>query len=108
MKDFYSSMNQNSEYINQDSSLKQDEYSAAKPDAGAAEVKQLNPCGPDQRQSWKLYAGAIVKSEAQPAGMQLKRAAKLLIVIGLNIKHAVCRITFMLYPIFFYNEWLFS
>ena len=32
--------------------------------------------------------------------MQLKREAKLLTVIGLTTMHAVCRITFMLYPIF--------
>ena len=31
--------------------------------------------------------------------MQLKREAKLLTVIGLNTKHADCRIIFMLYPI---------
>ena len=32
---------------------------------------------------------------SEPAGVQLKRAAKMLTVIGgLNTKHAVCRITF--------------
>ena len=31
--------------------------------------------------------------------MQLEREAKLLTVIGLNTKHADCRIIFMLYPI---------
>ena len=36
--------------------------------------------------------------------MQLKREAKLLTVIGLTTMHAVCRITFMLYPIFFYRR----
>ena len=41
----------------------------------------------------------MIKSEARPAGVQLKRAAKLLTVIGLTIKHEVCRITLMLYPI---------
>ena len=33
--------------------MKQDVYSAARPDAGATEVKQLNPGGPDQKQSIK-------------------------------------------------------
>ena len=36
--------------------------------------------------------------------MQLKREAKLLTVIGLTTMHAVCRITFMLYPIFFISK----
>ena len=35
----------------------------------------------------------------QPTGVQLKREAKLLTVIGLNTKHADCRIIFILYPI---------
>ena len=34
---------------------------------------------------------------ARPTGVQLKREAKLLTVIGLNTKHADCRIVFMLY-----------
>ena len=54
--------------------------------------------GPSQL-NWKLYAGAIIKYEARPTGMQLKRSAKLLTVIGLTTKHVVCRITFRLYPI---------
>ena len=33
--------------------MKQDEYSTAKSDAGATEVKQLNPGGPVQTQSIK-------------------------------------------------------
>ena len=37
-------------------------------------------------------------------GVQLKRAAKLITVIGLTTKHAVCRIAFMLYPILLYDE----
>ena len=96
--------------------MKQDEYSTAKQhwNAGATENQQLNPGGPDQRQiirpqlvNWKLYAGAIIKSEARPTGMQLKWSAKLLTVTGLTTKQAVCRITFKLYQIF-WNEWLFS
>ena len=38
-------------------------------------------------------------SEARPAGVQLKRAAKLSTVTGIKTKHTVCRITFMLYPV---------
>ena len=53
--------------------------------------------GPSQL-NWKLYAGAIIKSEAWPTGVQMRRSAKLT-VIGLTTKHAVCRISFMLYPI---------
>ena len=67
--------------------MKQDEYSTARPDAGATEVKQLNPTkdkasSPSQL-NWKIYAGAIIKSEARPAGVQLKRSARLLTVTGL-------------------------
>ena len=46
-----------------------------------------------------IYVGAIIESDARPTGVQLKREAKLLTVIGLNTKHADCRIIFMLYPI---------
>ena len=46
-----------------------------------------------------FYVGAIIESEARPTGVQLKREAKLLTVIGLNTKHANCRIIFILYPI---------
>ena len=83
------------------------EYSTANQlwNAGATEVQQLNPGGPTKDRSsgpsqmnWKFYARAIIKSEARPTGVLLKRSAKLLTVIGLTTKHAVCRITFM-YPI---------
>ena len=43
-----------------------------------------------------FYVGAIIESDARPTGVQLKREAKLLTVIGLNTKHADCRIIFML------------
>ena len=46
-----------------------------------------------------IYVGAIIESDARPTGVQLKREAKLLTVIGLNTEHADCRIIFMLYPI---------
>ena len=36
-----------------------------------------------------------MESDTRPAGVQLKREAKLLTVIGLNTKHADCRIIFM-------------
>ena len=42
---------------------------------------------------------AIIESDARPTGVQLKREAKLLTVVGVNTKHADCRIIFMLYPI---------
>ena len=54
--------------------------------------------GPSQF-NWKLYAGAIIRSEGRPTGVQLKRSAKLLTVIVLATKYAVGRIAFMLYPI---------
>ena len=53
------------------------------------------PMGPNKDRSgpsqlnWKIYAGAIIKSEARPTGVQLKRSAKLLTVIVLTTKHAV-------------------
>ena len=67
---------------------------------GAKEKQQLNPGGPSNRQK-KLrpqptkiinFVGAIIESDARPIGVQLKREAKLLTVIGLNTKHADCRI----------------
>ena len=51
-----------------------------------------------------LKAEAVIESEAWPADVQPKREAKLLTVIGLTTMHAVCRITFMLYPIFIYRR----
>ena len=47
----------------------------------------------------QLYVGPITESDARPTGVQLKREAKLLAVIGLITEHADCRITFVLYPI---------
>ena len=49
-----------------------------------------------------FIVGAFIKSEARLAVGQ-KRAAKLLTLIVLATKHAVCRVTFMLYLEFFYN-----
>ena len=51
-----------------------------------------------------LQAGAVIESEARPAGVQPKREAKLWTVIGLTTMHAVCCITYMLYPIFLYRK----
>ena len=35
--------------------MKQDEYSTGRPDAGATEVIELGPCGPDQMQIRLLH-----------------------------------------------------
>ena len=107
VKDFYSSINQNSGHIIQDSSLRWNKTSTQQQDLTLEQQKSngWTPVGrtkivsnPSQL-NWKLYAGAIIKPEARPAGVQLKRVAKLLTVIGLTTKHAGCSITFMLYPI---------
>ena len=83
--------------------MKQDEHSTARPT-----LKRWGKRSPIVEPRWArpktshhapTKAGAIIKSEARPAGVQLKRGAKLLTVIGLAIKHAVCRIIFMLYPV---------
>ena len=74
--------------------MKQDEYSTARPDARATQVGPTKDRASSPSQlSWKLYAGAIIKSEDRPASVQIKRAAKLLTVIGLTTKHAVCGIS---------------
>ena len=108
VKYFYSSVNQNSEHINQDSSLRWNKMNTQQQDRTLEQQKsnRWTPVGPTKDRTsspsqlnWKLYAAAIIKSEARPAGVQLKRVAKLLTVTGLTTKHAVCRITFMLYPI---------
>ena len=44
----------------------------------------------------KVYDGTVIQSEARPTVVQLKRLAKLLTLIGLTTKHAVCRKTSML------------
>ena len=59
-------------------------------------TKKLRP-QPTKMNSFMF--GAIIKSDARPTRVQLKMEAKLLTVIGLNTKHADCRIIFMLYPI---------
>ena len=103
-------MNQSSEHINQGSSLRLNKTSTQQQtNSKTLEQQKTNswtPVGPTNDRSsspnqlnLKLYAGATNKSEARPTGVQLKRSAKLLTVIGLTTKHAVCRITFMLYPI---------
>ena len=56
-------------------------------------TKKLRP------QPTKINSFMAGPSDARPTGVQLKREAKLLTVIGLNTKHADCRIIFMLYPI---------
>ena len=110
MKDLYSSMNQTREHINQDSSLRWNKTSTQQQtNSETLEQQKSNswtPMGPTKDRSsgssqlnLKLYVRAIIKSEARPTGVQLKRSAKLLTVIGLTTKHAVCCITVMLYPI---------
>ena len=44
-------------------------------------------------------SGPSMSPDFRPTGVQLKREAKLLTVIGLTTKHADYRIIFMLYPI---------
>ena len=81
-------MNQNGEHINQDSSLRWNKTSTQQQtNSETLEQQKSNswtpvtptkdrPSGPSQL-NWKLYAGAIIKSEARPTGVQLKRSAKL-------------------------------
>ena len=71
--------------------MKQDEYSTANQLWNAG--NSWTPVGPNKDRSsgpsqfnWKFYAGAIIKSEARPTSVQLKRSATLL-----TTKHAVCR-----------------
>ena len=71
---------------------------------GAKENQQLNKkqtkkLRPKPTKMNSFYVNAIIESDARPTGVQLKREAKLLTVIGLNITHADCRIIFILYPI---------
>ena len=75
------------------------------------EQKKSNSWGPTRDRSsglsqlnWKLYAGAIITSEARRIGMQLKRSAKLLTVIGLTTRHAVCRMTYVVSDSFVTND----
>ena len=86
--------------------MKQDKYSTAKLTLEQQKSNSWTPVGPTKDRAsspnqlhWKLCAEAIIKYEARPAGVQLKRVAKLSTVTGLSTKHAVCRITFMLYPV---------
>ena len=99
MKDLYSSVNQNREHINRDSSLRWNKKSTQQQtNSETLEQQKSNswtPVGPTKDRSsgpsqlnWKLYAGAIIKSEARPTSVQLKRSAKLLTVIGLTTKNA--------------------
>ena len=70
MKDLYSSMNQNSEHINQENKTTTQQQTNSK----TLEQQKSNswtPVGPTKDRSsgpsqlnWKLYAGTIIKSEA--------------------------------------------
>ena len=74
---------------------------------GAKENQQLNPGGPSKTKKLRpkqtkinsFMSGPSLSLTPERTGVQLKREAKLLTVIGLNTKHADCRIIFMLYPI---------
>ena len=105
-------MNQDSEYINQNLSLRCNKTSTQQQtNSETLEQQKSNSwttVGPTKDKSsglsqlkLKLYAVTIIKSEARPTCVQLKRSAKLLTMIGLTTRQAVCRITFMLYPILF-------
>ena len=84
--------------------MKEDEYSTANNSETLEQQKSSSwtPVGPTKDRSsghsqlnLELYAGAIIKSEARPTGVQFKRSAKLFTVTGLTTKHAVCSITFI-------------
>ena len=70
--------------------MKQDEYSTARARPKTEHRDQTNLIE-------RFYKRAFVKSEARPAIVRLNRAAKLVTVFGFTTKHAVCRITFMLW-----------
>ena len=74
--------------------------------AGATEIQQLNTGGCAQRQSIKhqpTYLNVLGRSLHWVRGPTRRRAvkedSKVLTMTGLTAKHAVCRITFMLYPV---------
>ena len=87
---------------------------------GAKQNQQLNPQWAKQQTKKKkkapaptnwnksLYVGAIIESDARPTGVQLKREAKLLTVIGLNTKHADCRIIFGLNNIYSWSIYTYN
>ena len=62
------------------------------------QTKKLRP-KPTKINSFMSGPSLSLTPDARPTGVQLKREEKLLTVIGLNTKHADCRIIFMLYPI---------
>ena len=78
--------------------MKRDEYSTARPTlkrwsngsrTAEPHAEHQAPINLIER----LSAGAIINYEPRPDGEQFKRALKLSTMIGLTIKHAVCRIT---------------
>ena len=75
-------MNQNSENINQDLSLRWNKTSTQQQTNSETQGQQKSnswtPVGPTKDRSsgpnqfnWKLYSGAIIKSEARPSGVHL-------------------------------------
>ena len=109
VKDIYSSVNQHSELINQDSSLRWNKMctqqqtnletlTQQKSNSWTPMDPTIDRSSDPSQHNWNLYAGAMIKSEFKHTGVQLKMSAKLLTVIVWTTKHAVCRITSMLYP----------
>ena len=92
-------MNQNSAHINQDSKIHlSDETRRVLMTNSKPTLKRWSNRSPTTDPRWarpktdhqapanlteSFFAGVIIKSEAQPTGVQLKRSAKLLSVIGL-------------------------
>ena len=76
-----------------DSTVNKTEYQSKKNPTGKPQW-----AGPTVKLSvpYHLINRTVIKSEVRPAGMQLKRKAKLLTVIGLTTKHAVCCNTLIL------------
>ena len=80
VKDFYSSLNQNSEHVIQDSSLRWNKTSTQQQDWRWSNRSQRvvsrwarpNKASRPSQLNWKLYAGATIKSDARPASVQLK------------------------------------
>ena len=70
----------------------------AEPRWAKQQTKKLRPQQTKKKKK-ELYVGVITESDARPTGVQLKKEANLLTVIGLKTRHADCRIIFMLYPI---------
>ena len=76
-----------------------DHWSKRKPTVEPRWAKQQTKKVRPQATKINSFMSGPSLSQARPTGVQLKREAKLLTVLGLNTKHADCHIIFMLYPI---------